>query len=310
MDLISSCPTALQHWKPTLLKTALTAKTFLNIILVSPVPSYRLAFFILPLSESKLFLFHTGMWQLSSCSIQNPLLQAGDTCFPICHPLSFSIFPLQKFPSLAMARKGTIKGRGYLVHLGDSYCPKKTPNWELQMEMGRVSTGWLSLPASVNSYPQQFLQVSHFSHTNTLLLALCCQCWDGATEGTSSTLNVAISPSKQRATFWPQQKSPQLSKCPFLSILAHGAQKFSSEEHTGFYTSSFLLKMKPPASHAYTLCFCHASIHSPSCSSISFPTSSPSDDPWKPSAVCHGSDNYIPRLHHAACCWPLTPPLF
>lgn len=150
-----------------------------------------------------------------------------------------------------MARKGTIKGRGYLVHLGDSYCPKKTPNWELQMEMGRVSTGWLSLPASVNSYPQQFLRVSHFSHTNTLLLALCCQRWDGATEGTSSTLNVAISPSKQRATFWPQQKSPQLSKCPFLSILAHGAQKFSSEEHTGFYTSSFLLKMKPPASHAY-----------------------------------------------------------
>lgn len=239
IDLLSSCPTALQHWKLTTLKPALTAQTFLNIILVSPVPSCHLAFFILSLSESKLLL---------------SFIQVCDSCPPAPSKILFSRLEICAFQSVIYFLSWFFLYRSSHLYLcpegkqskvqptsciwktihSPSYCPKKIPNWELQMEMGRVSTEWLNLPASVNSHPQQFLQVSHFSCMNTLLLALCCQCWDRAAEGTSCILNVARSLPKQRATFWPQERSPQLSKCPFFSIQPHGAQKFSSEEQISF----------------------------------------------------------------------------
>lgn len=181
----------------------------------------------------------------------------------------------------------TIYPRSLILSTKDSRQGNCRGKWAVSAQ----STGWLSLPTSLSIHPQQSTHAPHFLSLKALLTVLCCQYWD-----TAASPNRGLLPDISR------------DPCSFPNDLILLLEARSSVWGTG-WTLYFLVTLKngKPLLHITplpTLTLCP--LASPSCSSTSLHTSSLGDDPWKPPAVCHRSDNYIPPPPLASCLLLLT----
>lgn len=238
-------------------------------MIISSVPSKPL------FSRTEIFSFQFvfNHFFLIICSAEDPISTIGA---PRGHPKTAWYIWETVYPkSLILSIKGSRQGS----------CRRK---WAVPAQ----GTGLLRLPVS---------PLNHTRKSTHLWRHFCL--W--------SAVSVEMQQWRELKTFLNGQKPLQTEGCflipaafqmPFLSFCR--AQVFSLGNSQSLTLSGFpgCRKSLPPITLLPILALCPST--PPPFSSTALPTSSPGDDPWKPSAVCHRSDNYIPPL--ASCCLLLT----